>query len=828
MTAYQVKIELEAPLLLGSGHGFGALVDTDIVFDDFGLPYFPARRLKGLLRESAVEVTEMLQQSKFGDFINVGIEQVFGSTSNRSLLQVNDLHLEGYEDSRDNIKTAMIMYPNLVNQQTLLDCLTEIRQQIEIEIEETTGTAKDHSLRTTRVLSKARMTSENKRMPLAFTGSIELLDTDTGSLRMLALAVKNLRKAGSQRNRGTGEIRCILYDNDGADLGEQILQQLAEHDDSASDTDSASLKNTKEPNNDMEASIEENEQLEANWSRMSLRINALSPLIFTGNGGDANIVRTLDYIPGASLRGYFAHRYMIKKGLKDDNAHLDKYFRRWFLANNLIFSNAYLIKKFNADIEAALYPSPYYLQRNKEGDKIYNLFNGIPDDDVKTTGGYSFIEDDKIYNAQVAKVINFHLSRGGNDSRLQGHSDDGNIFNYEAIKSGQEFQAYISGDKIVIEEFMAFCRTCFNDNDKSLIKARLGRSNSTQYGQAEILLDSPADNFMERYDIPVDSPYYLMEFCSPVILYNQYGFVEVSVKALQNYLVDISGGLLELISSDQEIPITQLAKMEEREAFVSHWKMRRPVERALAAGSSFIIKPSESADTKNVCAILQKLAQEGLGERRSEGYGQVRLQAWDKPGFRDDKGGTGQTLTTVAVETRQAAFNTSENNAVSPLTAYLFQQIIHNRISKILAARASENAAEIASYRNSKIPNTSQLGRLELMLRDSGSESLFREAVLKLKKPAREQLEACKCPAYNLFTRLTGTSYDYLDIKNIIDMKEAKEFAEKFHLTIESKRIDYFKIYWYTFFRSLRNINKIWISEGNNNIAQGKLDQGGH
>ena len=46
MSEYIVTISLESNCLLGSGEGWGSVVDADIVFDNIGLPYFPARRLK--------------------------------------------------------------------------------------------------------------------------------------------------------------------------------------------------------------------------------------------------------------------------------------------------------------------------------------------------------------------------------------------------------------------------------------------------------------------------------------------------------------------------------------------------------------------------------------------------------------------------------------------------------------------------------------------------------------------------------------------------------------------------------------------------------------
>ena len=52
----RLQIDVDTFLMLGSGAGRGSYIDSDIIVDEEGLPIFPARRLKGLLRESALEV----------------------------------------------------------------------------------------------------------------------------------------------------------------------------------------------------------------------------------------------------------------------------------------------------------------------------------------------------------------------------------------------------------------------------------------------------------------------------------------------------------------------------------------------------------------------------------------------------------------------------------------------------------------------------------------------------------------------------------------------------------------------------------------------------
>ena len=62
MAEFDVTIEILSPIHLSSGQA-DVTVDVEIIHDAQGFPYFPAKRFKGLLYESAVEVLEMFALS---------------------------------------------------------------------------------------------------------------------------------------------------------------------------------------------------------------------------------------------------------------------------------------------------------------------------------------------------------------------------------------------------------------------------------------------------------------------------------------------------------------------------------------------------------------------------------------------------------------------------------------------------------------------------------------------------------------------------------------------------------------------------------------------
>ena len=93
----KVKIKLLSYTLTGSGEGVG-IIDSDVVLDDFGFPYIPSRRIKGVLKESSQEVCDILG-------LNYDIvESVFGKDGfTEGKVHIGNLCVNNYENIREEI-----------------------------------------------------------------------------------------------------------------------------------------------------------------------------------------------------------------------------------------------------------------------------------------------------------------------------------------------------------------------------------------------------------------------------------------------------------------------------------------------------------------------------------------------------------------------------------------------------------------------------------------------------------------------------------------------------------------------------------------------------
>lgn len=197
MKKMQVEITLLSPLALGSGKA-DVVLDSEAVHDKYGIPFFPGKRLKGLLYESALEMAEISNEEWF---TKDEIDAVFGHSSQDVVaLRIDNLTLPEYPKLQKEWQYLQKEFPAVFDKEALWESYTSIRYQTAIDKE--TGIADDGSLHNLRVVDAG----------LQFVGNIYLLQELPKAEDILNKAIMNLRYAGAKRNRGCGHIRCRLID----------------------------------------------------------------------------------------------------------------------------------------------------------------------------------------------------------------------------------------------------------------------------------------------------------------------------------------------------------------------------------------------------------------------------------------------------------------------------------------------------------------------------------------------------------------------------------------------------------------------------------------
>lgn len=226
----QIQIVLLSDTLPGTGSSRTEGIDRDLVFTSTGLPYLPARRIKGCLREASKEVSESLSLIGRSDIWNETlIKALFGETgkSYAGWLQLSSAYLEDSIELENwlqwiNNQSEFSDY-NYFGPEAVLNQYTGLRAQTRISRKN--GGAMPNSLRVSRVLKRG----------LTFKAKVELIapadpkakSFDISVLQFgLALSTAAWQRMGLSRNRGLGEIECRVYDEKNVDLTIQKLQEL--------------------------------------------------------------------------------------------------------------------------------------------------------------------------------------------------------------------------------------------------------------------------------------------------------------------------------------------------------------------------------------------------------------------------------------------------------------------------------------------------------------------------------------------------------------------------------------------------------------------------
>ena len=166
---YKLIVTLLSDTLIGSGNGFGATIDSDVVFDEYGLPYIPAKRIKGCLVDSYNKAEEMFIQSGIlKDENGFAKQNTFGIQGQESPANVyfDNLYLKSYSEYRQWLEYLNYKeyYPEFFHSSSIIELMTSLRRQTTIE----NGVAKDTSLRTQRVLNSG----------IKFEGSVKVISKD--------------------------------------------------------------------------------------------------------------------------------------------------------------------------------------------------------------------------------------------------------------------------------------------------------------------------------------------------------------------------------------------------------------------------------------------------------------------------------------------------------------------------------------------------------------------------------------------------------------------------------------------------------------------------
>lgn len=566
----KIVMELLSDGLPDSGIGLTGFVDRDICCDKRGLPLIPAKRIRGVLRETASEL-EFL-----GILEKDAADRIFGVPGQKtgSFFRLDDGKVENaeilksfldYIQSKEKLMT-------LFSPRMIIDYYSYIRAQTRIE----DGVAKENSLRVSRVLRKG----------LKFHFPVECPNKYREELRLIC---RGVHAFGASRNRGLGEVRLLLKDTT-CPIDSRMMHP---HTDGTS-------KHV--------------------LSEMTVTAEALGQMLVSDNVGKGD--ETNRYIPGTFLLGALAGRYLTGK----DSRPSDDEFRRFFLSGDVIYTNLYPIPQGSSK---NYLPAPLSIKKIKDKDEYVDLAYAEEISDMENndkaeeisgnlTGYVALLGGDgeRLYKHLPNVDMQYHHRRP--DDRSYGSplkpdekedcgqaQDRGTFFQFETIGRDQFFKGTIIGSNDDLNEIAKLF-----PEDGIL---RFGKSKAGQYGKCRITLGEILQRGKSGNSIWEAGDDMVFQLTSDMILLNENGHPEPNPKILLREIamrLDLPSDSLKLKKA--------FAHRRLVGGYLGVWNLPRVQYPALEAGSVLIVENRTGKDLD-----MNKAGYKGFGLRVEDGFGRI-------------------------------------------------------------------------------------------------------------------------------------------------------------------------------------------------------------
>lgn len=188
-------ITLKSDLCVGSGYSYAGVVDSDSCYDECGLPFIPAKRIKGCIRE-AVETT------LYSLYSEDDIARAFGVSGDdhSSSFMLENAYIDKYEQIFEYLREKHIVKGDkgsAFGAQEVLGRFSYIMGQTRME----NGVADKGSLRYTRSINHFSPVN-GKEMVFRSEFSCNTEDWD-----LISNGAKATRHIGLKRNRGLGNVK---------------------------------------------------------------------------------------------------------------------------------------------------------------------------------------------------------------------------------------------------------------------------------------------------------------------------------------------------------------------------------------------------------------------------------------------------------------------------------------------------------------------------------------------------------------------------------------------------------------------------------------------
>ncbi len=613
---FTVRVEMQSDWHIGTGGGRHGSIDRLVDRDADDLPFIPAKTMTGIWRNACEQLAAALDHGNPRQPWAGWVEHLFGSQpalAKRAILEAptpaalsvrparlpNELceHLKGAGQGRESLRAAL----TLVKPGVAIDGVS--------------GRARTDHLRFEEVARAGAILQAEGEVQL--TGTADQRDA---AFALLIASAGLIERLGGKRRRGTGRCAWQLALADAGSVGAIIdlasaLQWLEGNHGKSIETprsgaatwEAKAHRTAVEPNGE--------------WWSVPLRILLRGP-VACARATLGNLVETFDYVPGTALLPIVAG--MLRRSGLDAEAAIAQGALRVLPATLEVDGRRGL------PVPLALRASGRQRTGGTDPIEVVNHFAGEESGDRKAKapdrcyldphwptveGGASALPA----MARVATVVRTHNSV--EDAVQRPTEVTGGVYSYEAIAAQQALRSEIRLKRALLDALSSGSPTWWSDLAQG--EHRLGRSTKDDYGRITIEAEAPrrsADTAVAGGRNGEDGVRLSVWFISDALLRDGCLRPAANVEAVRRTLETALGTTLVLQPASPESG-AGLAELRVRriESWQRRWGLARPTLIAIAGGSCAVFRAAGPIDPIR----LAQVEADGIGERRSEGYGCV-------------------------------------------------------------------------------------------------------------------------------------------------------------------------------------------------------------
>lgn len=703
-----LQCDLISDLCSASGNAHAGSVDIEICSTTFGIPYIEGKRIKGCIREAALERLSVLVcdnttteetlleewncfcslfgQSGDSDSGGFKIENGFVKEYKELTMYLNQMKKE---NSKQYVRNA--------NPHRIQNVFTTLYTQTTID--QNTKTAQKNSLRTRRIVQSRLVAGELTQFAfdirLEIDGEESIEERSKFAEEYFKKVCRMVHNIGSGRTRGFGEVRLQLITN-------PIISRTEED---RPLQGSSSLDNIKDC--------------------FPYTVFLKTPIIFSS--GLASRGEVVNYIPGSAVLGFFAGAFCSEYNLKSE-AHTDDDFKHLFLNDDTVFSSAFPICQ-----GTRMVPAPMYIHKPKNESAIDNesandfvnvfaavdLSGEVPAARPKTKPLSGYVHfygspgEEKIEHYLPRTSITNHHSRPADKSvgHARGSSgiegNQGDFFSYTALEENTEFSGHITCTR---REFQIIKHLI----DKRNGIVEMGHSRSAQYGT--VVFSFPDTSYKKETMTLKEGQQFAVAFQTPLVLIDDTGNLSTDLRLLLPALFGKEPGCFSIEKA--ALRSTMIS------GYNAKWKFPKQQVSAWDSGSSVLICYLGKKDI-TICA------QGFLGHRTNEGFGEYKVYS-----------NLSQKFFQKAVQVPVNLKGDEVQLVVPEIEAYI-KLINLNQLNELLQKEGS-----IAAKKSEKLISASLLSRISGMV----------DAAKKSETPYQELAEML-CAISSTSLRLKAISY---------------------------------------------------------------------